>query len=427
MPHNPPAPMTVPVASVFPSASSVHDGRLSIGGCDAIEVAREFGTPAYVVAEQALRERAREFRAALAEHHDGPAAVLYAAKAFSCTPVLRVFAEEGLSCLVSTGGELHLALRAGFAPGRIQMHGNAKSASELEMALTAGVGTIVIDSFDDLERLERLVAPGAGRRVLIRVMPGVETDTHAKIATGHADVKFGMGLDDAAEAIERIRKGDRLAVAGLHMHLGSQLFDYEPFRAGVAALMTLGDMEVYDLGGGLGVPYTREDPMPSVDEYVAAKARALRELAGPGKTLLIEPGRALTANACVTLYTVETVKPGPARTWVAVDGGMSDNLRPALYGARYEIAVADRVDFPGAPCTVVGKHCESGDELRRDVELPQPRPGDVLVTPVTGAYGYSLASNYNAVPRPPVVFCSDGEARLAVRRETYEDLVARDA
>jgi diaminopimelate decarboxylase len=414
------------VTSVYPSASAVLDGRLSIGGCDAAGIAREFGTPAYVVAEEALRARAREFRAALAEHHDGPGAVLFAAKAFSCTPVLRVFAEEGLSCLVSTGGELHLALRAGFPPERIQLHGNAKSTSELEMALAAGVGTIVIDSFDDLERLERLVGTEDRRRVLIRVMPGVETDTHAKIATGHADVKFGMGLEDAARALERIRANGRLEAAGLHMHLGSQLFDYEPFRAGVAALLTLGEMEIYDLGGGLGVSYTREDPMPSVDEYVAAKARALRELAGPGKTLLVEPGRALTASACVTLYTVQTVKHGPARTWVAVDGGMSDNLRPTLYGARYEIAAAERMDAPGQVCTVVGKHCESGDELRRDVELPDPRPGDVLVTPVTGAYGYSLASNYNAVPRPPVVFCRDGWAHLAVRRETYEDLVARD-
>ena len=419
--------MTVPTAtSVYPSTSAIRDGRLFVGGCEAVELAREFGTPAYVVAEDALRARAREFRAALAEHHDGPGEVLFAAKAFTCTPVLRVLAEEGLSCLVSTGGELHLALRAGFTPDRIQMHGNAKSSAELEQALSAGVGTIVIDSFDDLERLERLVSSGRRQRVLIRVMPGVETDTHAKIATGHADVKFGLGLDDTARALERISESSRLEVAGLHMHLGSQLFDYEPFRAGVAALLTLGEMDSYDLGGGLAVPYTREDPVPSVDEYVAAKARALRELAGPGKRLLVEPGRSLTASACVTLYTVQTVKQGPARTWVAVDGGMSDNLRPALYGARYEVAVADRMDASGGPCTVVGKHCESGDELLRGAELPDPRPGDVLVTPVTGAYGYSLASNYNAVPRPAVVFCADGDARVVVRRETYDDLTARD-
>ncbi len=413
-------------SSVYPDASSVSRGRLAVGGCDAVELAREFGTPAYVVAEDSLRSRAREFRSALAEHHDGPGAILFAAKAFSCTTVLRVFAEEGLSCLVSTGGELHLALRAGFAPADIQLHGNAKATSELEAALAAGVGTIVIDSFDDLERLERLVPSGRSQRVLIRVMPGVETDTHAKIATGHADAKFGLGLDQAAEALERIRGHAALEAVGLHMHLGSQLFDYDPYRVGVAALRTLGDMEVYDLGGGLGVPYTDEDPAPSVPEYVAAKARALRELAGPGKTLLIEPGRALSASACVTLYTVQTVKETAARTYVAVDGGMSDNLRPALYGARYDVRVADRMDDDGKLVTVVGKHCETGDELRRDVSLPDPRPGDVLVTPVTGAYGYSLANNYNGVPRPPVVFCSDGDARVVVRRETYDDLVARD-
>ncbi len=404
----------------------MQDGRLSIGGCDAVELARRFGTPGYFVAEESLRSRAREFLAALAEHHDGPGAILFAAKAFSCTPVLRVFAEEGLSCLVSTGGELHLALRAGFMPERIQLHGNAKSTFELESAIEAGVGTIVADSFDDVERLERLVPPGGRQRVLVRVLPEVETDTHASIATGHADAKFGMGLAHAAEALERIRACDRLEAAGLHMHLGSQLFDTEPFREGAEALLQLGEMEVYDLGGGLGVPYTRDDPTLSVDDYVAAKAQALRDLAGPGKTLLLEPGRAMSATACVTLYTVQTVKYGASRTWVAVDGGMSDNLRPMLYGARYEAGIADRLDAEGQRCTIVGKHCESGDELRRDVSLPDPRPGDVLVTPVTGAYGYSLANNYNAVPRPPVVFCADGEARAVVRRETYEDLSSRD-
>ena len=285
----------------------------------------------------------------------------------------------------------------------------------------------MVDSFDDLDRLERLVPAGRRQRVLVRVLPDVETDTHAAIATGHADAKFGMGLAPAARALERIRACDRLQAAGLHMHLGSQLFDTGPFRAGAEALMSLGEMEVYDLGGGLGVPYTRDDPTLGVDEYVAAKARALRELAGPGKTLLIEPGRALSASACVTLYTVQTVKRGATRTWVAVDGGMSDNLRPMLYGARYEAALADRMEDEGEPCTVVGKHCESGDELRRDVRLPDPRPGDVLVTPVTGAYGHSLANNYNGVLRPPVVFCSGGDAWVVVRRETYEDLTARDA
>jgi diaminopimelate decarboxylase len=413
--------------SVYPDASAVDDGRLSIGGCDAVELARTFGTPAYIVAERSLRERARRFRAALRDHHDGPGAVLFAAKAFSATPVLRVFAEEGLSCLVSTGGELHLALRAGFPPERIQMHGNAKSTAELQAAIDAGISSIVVDSFDDLERLERLVPVGHRQRLLVRVLPDVETDTHAAIATGHADAKFGMGLAHAAEALDRIRACDRLEAAGVHMHLGSQLFDTAPFRSGTEALLSLGRMEVYDLGGGLGVPYTRDDRTLGVEEYVRAKSDALRELAGPGRTLLVEPGRALSASACVTLYTVQTVKRGTTRTWVAVDGGMSDNLRPMLYGVRYEAALADRISDDGELCTVVGKHCESGDELRRDVRLPDPRPGDVLVTPVTGAYGYSLANNYNGVPRPPVIFCADGDARMVVRRETYDDLTSRDA
>jgi diaminopimelate decarboxylase len=413
--------------TVYPEASAVHDGRLSVGGIDAVALAREVGTPAYVVAEDDLRARAREFAGALARHHDGPGAVLFAAKAFPATAVLRVFAEEGLRCLVAAGGELALALRAGFAPADIQLHGNAKSEEELRAALDAGIGTIVVDSFDDLERLERLVPAGRRQRALIRVTPGVETDTHAAIATGHADAKFGLGPAHAAAAIERARAGDRLEVAGLHLHLGSQLFDTGPFRAALTAVRDLGDFEVYDLGGGLGVPYGPDDPTLAVDDYAAAIADGLRELCGPGRTLLLEPGRSLTAASTVTLYTVQTVKQGPTRLWVAVDGGMSDNLRPMLYGARYEVAVADRMDAAGDACTVVGKHCESGDELVGDARLPDPRPGDVLVMPTSGAYHHALANNYNGSPRPPVVFCRDGEARVVVRRETFEDLVARDA
>jgi diaminopimelate decarboxylase len=355
--------------------------------------------------------------------------VLFAAKAFTAMPVMRLFAEEGLSCLVASGGELHLALKAGFGAERIQLHGNAKSYDEIALAIDANVGRIVIDSFDDIDRLERLVPDGERRRVLLRVQPGVETDTHAKIATGHADAKFGLALDAAAEAISRLRGSARLELAGIHMHVGSQLFDTRPFREGAAALSAFGDFDVYDLGGGLGAPYTADDQPLSIEDYVAAKAEAVRKLAGGRRdvTLLVEPGRALTANACVTLYTVQTVKQGATRTWVAVDGGMSDNIRPALYGAKYEAAVVDRMDAGGALCTVVGKHCESGDELVRDIALPDPRPGDVIVTPVTGAYCHSLSNNYNGALRPPVVFVRDGEAREVVRRETYADLEARDA
>jgi diaminopimelate decarboxylase len=401
---------------VYPRDSSVADGVLSIGGCDAPELAREFGTPAYVVAEDDLRAAAREFVGALARVHDGPGEVVFASKAFPCTAVLRVFAEEGLGCDVASGGELHLALRAGFAPERLYLHGNAKSEAELEMALEAGIGTVVIDNENDADRLV-----GGGPRLLIRVVPGVEADTHEHILTGQAGSKFGMA-PDAARAL-----AERMEVVGLHMHIGSQLRSLDPYRRAIAALARVGDFDVYDLGGGLGVSYLPGDEVPAPEEWVNGVVAAAHAELGAGKSLVLEPGRALVANAGVTLYRVESVKPGAAgERIVAVDGGMSDNLRPMLYGAAYDAALADRIGAGGSACTVVGKHCESGDVLVRDVELPDPRPGDVLVTPVTGAYGHAMANNYNGVPRPPVIFCSGGDARVVVRRETYEDLSDRD-
>jgi diaminopimelate decarboxylase len=405
---------------VYPEHSTVEDGRLSIGGCDALELAREFGTPAYVVAEDDLRSRARAFAGALSAHHDGPGELVYASKAFPCTAVLRVFAEEGLGCDVASGGELHLALRAGFPPERLYLHGNAKSEAELRMALEAGVGTVVLDSEHDADRLLALGGAGAAR-LLLRVVPGVDADTHEHILTGQAGSKFGLP-PDAARAL-----AERIDVAGLHMHIGSQLHSLDPFRRAIAALARVGDFDVYDLGGGLGVPYVPGDAALAPEEWVAGVVAAAHAEVGRDRALVLEPGRALVAAAGVTLYTVESVKDGAAgEHLVAVDGGMSDNLRPMLYGASYDAALAGRMGRDGVPCTVVGKHCESGDVLVRDVLLPDPRPGDVLVTPVTGAYGYSMANNYNAVPRPPVIFCSGGDARVVVRRETYEDLDARD-
>ena len=401
---------------MYPRDSSVADGVLSIGGCDARELAREFGTPAYVVAEDDLRTQARTFTEALARLHEGLGEVVFASKAFPCTAVLRVFAEEGLGCDVASGGELHLALRAGFDPGRLYLHGNAKSDAELEMALEAGVGTVVIDNEQDAKRLN-----GSGPRLLIRVVPGVDADTHEHILTGQAGSKFGM-TPDAARAV-----AERIDVAGLHMHIGSQLRSLEPYRRAIAALAEVGDFEVYDLGGGLAAPYLPGDEVFAPAEWVEGVVAAARDELGADKRLVIEPGRALVANAGVTLYTVESVKPGLAgETIVAVDGGMSDNLRPMLYGAAYDAALVARMGDSGGVCTVVGKHCESGDVLVRDVRLPDPRPGDVLVTPVTGAYGHAMANNYNGVPRPPVIFCAGGDARVVVRRETYEDLSARD-
>jgi diaminopimelate decarboxylase len=399
---------------VYPEDSSVDGGVLSIGGCDARELAREFGTPAYVVAEDDLRARARAFTRAVG----GAGEIVYASKAFPCTAVLRVFAEEGLGCDVASGGELHLALRAGFDPGRLYLHGNAKSEAELREALEAGVGTIVIDN--EVEA-ERLLALGGGPRLLARVVPGVEADTHEHILTGQAGSKFGMPPDAVRKLAERV------PLAGLHMHIGSQLHALDPYRRAIAALARVGDFEVYDLGGGLGVPYVRGDETIAPRDWVDAMVSAAHAELGDDVQLVLEPGRALVANAGVTLYTVESVKPGLAgETIVAVDGGMSDNLRPMLYGAAYDAALVARMGDSGGVCTVVGKHCESGDVLVRDVALPDPRPGDVLVTPVTGAYGHAMANNYNGVPRPPVIFCSGGDARVVVRRETYEDLSGRD-
>lgn len=418
--------MALATSKLYPADSSLDDGRLHIGGCDALALAREHGTPAYVVAEDDLRARAREFSAALAERHDGPGDVVFASKAFPATAVLRVFAEEDLGCDVASGGELHLALRAGFAPERLYLHGNAKSDDELAMALGAGVGTVVVDHPAEAERLDALVGDGRRQRVLLRVTPGVDADTHEAILTGQAGSKFGMPPAEARELASR--PWARLEVAGLHMHIGSQIAELAPFRRAIAALATVGDFGVYDLGGGLAVPYTHDDAPADPRAWVAALVEAAHAELGPAKQLIIEPGRALVANAGVTLYTVVATKPGSAgQLLVAVDGGMSDNLRPMMYAAVYEADVADRVgEGDGVACQIVGKHCESGDVLVRDARLPDPRPGDVLAIPVTGAYGHAMANNYNGVPRPPVVFCSGGEARVVVRRETYEDLHARD-
>src|SRR3954468_2306017 len=413
--------MATAVTHLYPEASEIRDGRLSIGGCDAIELARTYGTPLYAVAEDDLRSRAREFMTAM-----HPGEVVFASKAFPCTAVLRVFHEEGLSVDVASGGELALARKAGFAGPRIILHGNAKSEAELRAATRAGA-RIVIDNFDELDKLERIEAPC---EVMLRVTPGVVADTHAKILTGHGGSKFGFSLSDAPRAVERLRASGWADVRGLHIHIGSQLFDLAPWRAAVEAIAGLGDFEAYDLGGGLAVAYTPDRRPPSVAAYVSTMVATADELLGPGKALSIEPGRALTATAGVTLYTVESVKDvalkdGDVR-FVAVDGGMSDNLRPMLYDAPYEADLADRVGAGGTPCTVVGKHCESGDVLIRETALNHPRPGDILVMPVTGAYVYAMANNYNGVPRPPVVFCSGGRAREVVRRETFEDLYARD-
>jgi len=413
------------LSHVYPHGSALDArGRLQIGGCDVLELAETYGTPAYLVAEDDLRQRAREFRDAFAALHDD-VALVFATKAFPCTAVLRLFAEEGYGCDVASGGELALALRAGMDPKRIHLHGNAKSERELREAIEAGIGDIVVDNFDDLEKLERILTGGERTQpVQLRITPDVAGDTHAAISTGQADSKFGFGLDEAREAIARVEGSEALRLTGLHAHIGSQLLALQPFRLAVAAMASLGHFKTVNLGGGLGVAYHRAEEAPRIADYARAKVAAVHEHFGKDVTIMDEPGRALVANGCVTVYTVESVKRNVS-TWVGVDGGMSDNLRPMLYGARYEAEVVGRPGG-GTHCHLVGKHCESGDVIIQAADLADPKPGDVVVTPATGGYGYSMANNYNGQPRPPVVFCKDGEARVVVRRETYDDLTARD-
>ena len=432
--HNP-APMltTNPVETspVYPRGSRVNErGHLEVGGCDVVELAREFGTPAYVYAEDDLRERARAYMEAF-RSRTGDFEVLYASKAAPISAIYRLFAEEGLSVDVASGGELHMALRAGFDPERIYLHGNNKTDPELRYASEAGVGTIVLDSFDEVERLDSLL--GHRQRVLIRVTPGIKADTHTYIQTGQLDSKFGFGLEDglAARAIEEVRESANLDLVGLHAHIGSQIFELEPYAKAIEALAELVDGDwcrILNVGGGLGIAYTSEDEPPAVDAYADVKVRGVGRVFDPVPRILVEPGRSLVGNAGVTIYTVGTVKEIPGvRTYVAVDGGMSDNLRPMLYGARYEAVVADRAAEPAeSPATIAGMHCESGDILIRDTLLAAPRAGDVLATPATGAYGHAMANNYNGVPRPPVILCSGGDARVVVRRETWDDLLGRD-
>jgi diaminopimelate decarboxylase len=412
------------LSHVWPRGSRLNEqGHLELGGCDAVELAREFGTPAYVVVEDDIRARAREFKHAFAARSDD-FELHFASKAFPCTAVLRMLREEGLACDVASGGELAIALKAGFDPARIHLHGNAKSERELAEAVEAGVGHIVVDNHTDIDRLERLVPDGVVQPVQLRVAPGVSPDTHPSISTGGPNTKFGFGLQTAPAAIERLDASAKLHLEGLHLHIGSQIYDVGSFRTALEAMAHLATHGMVNLGGGLGVAYVAPEHPPSIEEYVAAKVGAVRDVMGPDVRILDEPGRALVANSTVTLYSVETIKRN-VDVYVAVDGGMSDNLRPMLYGARYEAQIASRFGG-GTYCHLVGKHCESGDLIVRDAELADPQVGDVVATPATGAYGYAMANTYNGVPRAPVVVVKDGAARLVVRRETYDELSARD-
>lgn len=404
------------------------DGRLSIGGCDLLDVAHEFGTPLFVYDEQHLRDRCREAVAAF------PGGVAYATKAFLCVAMARLAHEEGMHLDVATGGELHVALTAGVPAEKLVMHGNNKSIAELAMARTAGVGRIVVDSFDELERLTALHQDdGLAPQILLRITPGIEAHTHEFVMTGQEDSKFGFGLHSGAagRAIELAASSPAVDLVGIHMHIGSQVFVADSFHDAVEAMapfVETHDLPEFCIGGGLGVPYVEGEAAPSITDWGTAIQQGCRD-AGIDATITAEPGRSIAAAAAVTLYTVGTVKEIPGvRTYVSVDGGMSDNPRPVLYGSGYETFLPRATDAERAKgVRVVGKHCESGDLLVREGWVPDDLAvGDVLATPVTGAYGHSMGSNYNKILRPAVVFCRDGDARLVVRRESFDDLVRND-
>ena len=403
-------------------------GDLSIAGVSVRDVAARFGTPVFIYDEDHLRARCHEAVSAF-----GPDAVVYASKAFLCTAMARLVHDEGLLIDVATGGELFVALNAGVPAGRCVLHGNNKSTEELRMAMDAGVRHIVVDSFDELARIDSLVAAGLPiPRVQLRITPGVYVHTHEYISTGQDDSKFGfnLGNGDAARAIE-VARSSKMDFVGVHCHIGSNVFAVENFTHAARLMVDLANdvgAEEVTFGGGLGVAYVGEERAPTITEWSRHLLDAASGLRRPTK-VFVEPGRSIVASAAITVYTVGTMKDIPGvRTYVSVDGGMSDNPRPVLYGSGYEAFVPTRANAERTKSVrVVGKHCESGDILISETQVPADLVvGDLLATPVTGAYGHSMGSNYNKVTRPPVVFARGGDARIVVRRETYEDLVRAD-
>lgn len=421
--------MSVLPRHLLPDSAEIGpNGDLHIGGCDVVELADRYGTPLFIYDEAQLRARCRE---AVEAFGDG---VAYATKAFLCRAMARLAHEEGMHLDVASGGELTVALQAGVPGERIVLHGNNKSDDELIVARRVGVGRIVVDSFDELDRLERLHATdGLVPQVLLRVTPGVEAHTHEFVMTGQDDSKFGFGLKvgDAARAVERARASSAVELLGLHAHIGSQVFVAGFFEQAVEALAPFVrecDLPELSIGGGIGVAYVEGEEAPSIAEWGAVVRRAC-EASGITARVSAEPGRAIAAAAAITVYRVGTIKEVPGiRTFVACDGGFIDNPRPALYGSGYETFLPRAVEADRTEVVrLVGKHCESGDVLVPEAKVPPGLVvGDLIATPVTGAYGRSMGSNYNLLARPAVVFVSDGQARVVIRRESTDDLLATD-
>jgi diaminopimelate decarboxylase len=434
-------------SSLWPvTATTTPDYRLSLGGCDTLALAREFGTPLYILDETTFHQAAIEFSSALQRAYPGASAVHYAGKALLNSGIAQLLTRWGIGLDCVSLGELAVARHAGVPLDHIHLHGNAKPRRELEQALAWGVGRIVVDSLDELRVLDQLTRERADQppqAIMLRINPGVDVHTHAHIQTGQLDSKFGLPIEAgmALQAVEYVLQCPGLELVGLHAHLGSQIAEMEPYALGIerllgfaAELQTRYGWRLRELspGGGLGVPYQDGDPVPEIAVYAQTLANTV--VAGCERwsialpKLVIEPGRSLIARAVVALYEVVAVKTIPGvRTFVAVDGGMGDNIRPALYEARYSVIRADQATAATTQCaTVVGRYCESGDVLLRDVDLPPLEPGALLAIPMAGAYTLSMASNYNLVPRPPLILVRDGQAHMLQRRETVSDLILRD-
>lgn len=423
---------------------SINDqGHLTIGGADSVELAQEYGTPLFVYDIELFRNRARAFQNTFKNAGIGYQ-VAYASKAFSSVAIYQVAAQEGLSLDVVSGGELYTAIKAGFPKEKIHFHGNNKSWEELKMAFDEEIGCIVVDNFHEIEQLKKLAeATGRQMNILLRVTPGIEAHTHDYITTGQEDSKFGFDLNNgqADQAFKETFEHSHLNVLGLHCHIGSQIFDTAAFRMAAGKLVSkMAEWRdetgyvcpVLNLGGGFGIRYTEDDQPLEPAEYVREMIETVKQITGQTgfaiPEIWIEPGRSLVGDAGTTLYTIGSMKEVPeVRKYIAVDGGMSDNIRPALYGAAYSSMIANKGRHALTETyTVAGKCCESGDKLIESAILPEAEPGDILAVFCTGAYGYSMASNYNRIARPAVIFAENGAHQLAVRRETYDDVVSLD-
>lgn len=408
--------------SLYPDGTALDaDGKLLIGGCRVADLADRFGTPAFLLDAAALRRRVHEYVDAFVSRHPR-SRVLFAAKSFPSASVIRLLVQAGCGVDTAAWGELRMALAAGADPDGIVFHGNAKTDADIRAALDARVRYVVIDNLDDVERIARLATDPVP--CLLRVSPAVRAATHEAMQTGHEDSKFGVPADQVEATMAAVRAEPRIDLRGLHAHIGSQVSDLDQFRQAVAALAEFERFGVYDLGGGLGVRYLSADDVPSVADYADAVTSEVHRRLGRDVELLVEPGRSLVARSVVTAYRVVTVKRGRI-THVAVDGGMGDNLEVSLYGQGFSPAVIDR-DGPVEVVDVVGRHCESGDLIASGVEVTSPVVGDLVTVPVTGAYCFTMSNNYNTALKPPVVFCEDGVARLAVRRQEFAELLDRE-